>query len=396
MNRRSILKGLGAATLVIAGGGAWRAHDQGVLAARGGAAYEPWDNWNGIPEDDPLAIVRAGILAASPHNTQPWIFNVTDAAIDLHADCSRNLGQLDPFLREMYLGLGCALENMALAARAGGYAFRIVPVPGDLAAVDDPAGLVRVARMELKPGDRESTRLHRAIPDRHTNRGPYDVSRAVPESALDAMRTMAAGASGARLIVINDDKDREDCGELIVQATEAIIADREMIHDSQSWFRHSYDAIQEHRDGVTLDAAGMSPLMATAAKMLPPPSAETSHQYWLQATRDVHTGTAAAYGFIAVRDLYDRARALEAGALWQRLHLWATREGLAMQPLNQPVEMVDRDRVLGKDPRTSVKLSRLTGSAAWKPTFAFRMGYPERAAAASPRRPVDSVLGPGS
>ena len=45
-------------------------------------------------------------------------------------------------------------------------------------------------------------------------------------------------------------------------------------------------------------------------------------------------------GLIAVSDRYDRKAMLAAGRVWQRLHLSATARGLAMQPLNQPIEMI--------------------------------------------------------
>ena len=63
-----------------------------------------------------------------------------------------------------------------------------------------------------------------------------------------------------------------------------------------------------------------------------------------------------------------------------------------MQPLNQPVELVDRERQLGRPPRAEAALAALTGAAEWKPTFAFRMGVPTRAAGPSPRRPLEAVL----
>lgn len=46
-------------------------------------------------------------LASNPHNSQPWLFRMTDTEIDLFADPSWQIGIIDPFRREMYIGLGC-------------------------------------------------------------------------------------------------------------------------------------------------------------------------------------------------------------------------------------------------------------------------------------------------
>ena len=121
MKRRTFLKGIGGITVLVVGGGVWRAYDQGVFSVGQGHAYEPWKNWRTDANAGPLPLVRAAILAASPHNTQPWIFKVSETRIELYADTTCNLGAFDPYLREMYIGLGCALENMALAAVANGY-----------------------------------------------------------------------------------------------------------------------------------------------------------------------------------------------------------------------------------------------------------------------------------
>ena len=101
------------------------------------------------------------------------------------------------------------------------------------------------------------------------------------------------------------------------------------------------------------------------------------HKLWLNATQNVQVATAPAFGLIAVRDLYDRAQTMCAGRMWQRMHLWATSQDLAMQPLNQPVEIVDRERALNKEPHAAEVLANLTGDPLWKPTFAFRVGYPD-------------------
>ena len=386
------MKTAGAAAVVVVGGGLWRAGDQGVFSTGDGPAYEPWKNWDRDASHPALALVRAAILAANPHNTQPWLFKIADGRVELYADTGRNLGSFDPYLRELHIGLGCALENMALTAATNGFDASITLSQGALTSGSGRGAPVLVARIDLSSGKRKESDLHAAIPRRHTNRGPYEPDRPVSSDVLAQLQQLAGDHPQIRLFLYTGGADRKDFGDAVVEATAAIIADATMVHDSERWFRYRWTDVQKYRDGPTLDAAGLSPLMAGVAKMLPSPSPETSQRYWLDATREVQVATAPLFGLIAVRDLYERSQAMRAGRVWQRMHLWATSRGLAMQPVNQPVEMVDRQRQLNQEPVASGVLARLTGDPAWKPTFAFRAGYARRAAPASPRRPVGQVI----
>lgn len=389
--RRTWLRGAGAVSVVAAGGLVWRAAAQGVLSPGRGRAYEPWVTWRDDPTEGPLALVRAGILAANPHNSQPWLFQVGPSRVTLLADPARNLGAFDPYLREMHVGLGCAVENMARAARAIGYEATITLANGPLDGAASPPGPTPVAALDLTRARARPDALFDAIGRRHTDRGAYD-GRPVPPAALEAMWETFKADLDVRLFLFTAPAERAEFGATVVAATAAIVADAPMVADSQRWFRHRRADVERLRDGLTLDAAGLSPLVAAAAKILPAASPETSHRYWLDATRDVQVPTTPLFGFIAIRDVYDRGLALRAGRLWQRLHLLATSRGLAAQPINQPVEMVDRERRLGRPPRAAATLAALTGAPDWRPTFAFRMGAPTRPAGPSPRRPVESVL----
>jgi nitroreductase len=68
-----------------------------------------------------LNIVQYATLAANGHNTQPWKFAIKDNTIEIHPDYSRELTVVDPNHRELWISLGCALENLIIAARASGY-----------------------------------------------------------------------------------------------------------------------------------------------------------------------------------------------------------------------------------------------------------------------------------
>ncbi|MEQ8281689.1 MAG: hypothetical protein RIC04_02865 [Parvibaculum sp.] len=389
VTRRRFLEIGSGITLVAAAGVLWRANERGVFADPMGEAYAPWQMWQ-APEyaNTPLALVAAGILASNPHNTQPWIFRVTDTQIDILADTRRHLGTFDPYLREMHLGLGCAVENMALAAAPNGFAADVEYAPGSLLDIAGRDGQVLAATLRLTRTVAATDPLHAAIPVRHTDRNPYDTARPLAAEALAGI----AHDDDIRLWLFGEGEARDRLGAAIVEATDEIVADKQMIEDSHHWFRDGPDEIAREKSGLALDTAGLSPALLAAAKFLPALPAEQSHGAWANQTRDNHVPTAALLGLIATRDRYDRSQALAAGRFWQRLHLTAAAEGISMHPLNQPVETIDRERQLGSEAKSEARLAAITGDESWQPTFAFRAGYPTRVVRTSARRGVADVV----
>jgi nitroreductase len=384
-DRRQVLLGIAGTVLAGCAGG-------GAEIIPEGAAYAPWRDGPAGEAAGPRAIVRAAILAANAHDTQPWLFGLEAGGIALYADPRRNLGAMDPARRELHLSLGCALENLCLAAAEQGMVLRVTAEPGDVRAAIGATAPRRVARISFAPAEAAPSSWFAAIPHRHTNRGAYRADRPVAPERLARLAAIAAEVPTARLVLLTEPGTRRDFAAATVAATEAIIGDPAMIADSDAWFRGSPAEIAAHRDGPTIDAAGLSPTMRLFAKLLPPPSPERAHGFWLAQTRDVQVASAAGFGLILVPDLYDVPQALAAGRLWQRLHLEATRQGLAMQPLNQLPERVDRERERGQSAATARLLAALAGMPGWQATFAFRFGWPVRAAFASPRRDVAAVM----
>lgn len=392
MRRRSFLKGAGVVTVAVVGGGVWRAYDQGVFSVGEGPAYEPWKDWRARANEGPLALVRAAILAASPHNTQPWLFKVSNSSIELHIDTQRNVGALDPYLREEHIGMGCALENLILAAPANGYAASATLLPGKLAPIPADPKPQLLARVDLASGKREESELYNAIPRRHTNRGPYDPHKLVPPDFLDELSRLQGDDVDVKLFLFTAEADRKKIVEVSSAANTEIYSDPDVERGSERWIRMRWSSVQKYRDGLTIDAFGIPPIGTAIAKMMTPGMLR-----WTAAHSETN-GYAALMlrapliGFIAVRDRYDREQCMRAGRLWQRAHLFATARGLAARPCNEAVEMVDHERALGKPASRAALLDEITRDPTWQPTFVFYMGYPTLRANASPRRPVEAVL----
>src|SRR5436305_1054046 len=94
--RRTFLQAAGVAAAGLTAAGAWRAWDQGVFSSGEGPAYAAWETWRSDAPSPVHRLVRAAVLAANPHNTQPWRFRVTSSSVDLFADRTRNIGAIDP------------------------------------------------------------------------------------------------------------------------------------------------------------------------------------------------------------------------------------------------------------------------------------------------------------
>src|SRR5437870_5556765 len=76
-------------------------------------------------------LLRYAILAPSSHNTQPWKFLVRDNRITVFANTDRWLKIADADQSELYISIGCAIENLLVAAQHFDYDYEIDYFPDD-------------------------------------------------------------------------------------------------------------------------------------------------------------------------------------------------------------------------------------------------------------------------
>lgn len=376
LSRRSFITGTGATIILLCGGAIWKA-EAGVFTAEEGPAYGLWkkpmieaSGGTGLE-----GLVAAAVLAANPHNSQPWLFRIEENRIQMYADRTRKLKAIDPDERELMLGLGCALENLLTAAEARGYQTALTYLP------DGPKSDL-VADIALSPAEPAPSTLYQMIPMRRTNRARYS-GKPLPDNDLLKLSEMANDDPGLKLHLYVGENERKAVAELIIRACEMQANDAAQHAETASWFRKNDGEILQHRDGITIDAGGNPYLMRVVAKMII--SDKMIHgpsfgKAFVKGTK-MQAASASAFAIISGENK-SAALCLRGGRLYQRINLWATSRGIAMQPMNYFLE---------SRPELIDETAALIGKEGRQALIPFRLGYgPD--VPHSPRRAVKDVI----
>jgi nitroreductase len=299
------------------------------------------------------------VLAPSSHNTQPWQFVVHGNTIELQADLERWLQVADPQRRELYISLGCALENLLVAAERFGFGHEIV-FHADADRHRHAATVTLLA--EAAPSTCRPAELFDAIVGRATGRGRYQ-PRSVPQDALAQLRACATDP-GIGLWLTDDPALCARFCELVACADRALFRDRDWRRELGEW--------------IGCGSLGDSPLRARLARLALTHLDLGRHQARQDARALRHTPSVGVLH--SRRD--DRESQIRVGQAFERLALLATNRGLAIQPLSQLLEVPEIGRELQ---------CLLPDPAAW-PQHAFRLGYSRAPARRTPRRPVAAMV----
>jgi hypothetical protein len=232
----------------------------------------PWDYWQSNEGTGTLRVASAAILSANPYNTQPWLFRLNANRIEVIANKDRNLANLDPYRRELYIGLGCALENACVAAPSQGLEAKVSLLPDGPDA--DTAAIV-----EFKPTVVAMHKHHKAIALRHTHRGPYQSDRQVEATVLDALSAQVTNRDVMLLLIDARGSEGKNFSELVSESSQRIL---------------NIPPLREGRHtGIRMAASNGADTSDQAL--------EKADAAWVEMTRTVACGTAAVFGLIMVR-----------------------------------------------------------------------------------------------
>jgi len=320
----------------------------------------------GSPDVQSRFLLRYAILAPSSHNTQPWQFTVDGRRIDVFADSSRRLRIADPDRRELFVSLGCALENLLVAAAFFGFEARVTYA--NISNADDDeseASALPVATVHLDPAgphDPDRATLFDAITHRHTNHQPFE-EREISAGDRQALEDQGT-ADGIRLWTTADPGIRTEVDRLVARANAMQFLDAAWREELATWFGQ----------GVFGTPWLTSKIGQLAITYLDLSDATT-------ATDREKLETAPLLGVLTAED-ETPAMNVRVGQVLEQIWLDAALRGIQLQPMNQILQI----------PEIKAEVRALLPDPDMHPQLTFRLGYAESERRHTPRRPLEDVV----
>jgi hypothetical protein len=376
MTRREAIQLVGGGLLLAAAPGCslWSVTDE---------ATTPWRT-AGTGDDPRMRALSYALLAPNPHNLQSWVADVRrPGEIVLSVDTARLLPMTDPPGRQITIGQGTFLELLEQALRAQGLTPRTVLFPeGEYAAVPDGRPVARLS-LEASPAARDP--LFDEVPRRRTNRKPF-LAQPVEPGALSSLLATAvpaevtvAGSIEAGL--------RAQIAELAYRGFETEVTNPRTFLETVKVLRFGASEIARHRDGLAV--TGFSTWLGRKLGLLDEKALLDPHGRGVKQSLGearLQVDTAQAWVWISTAGNSRREQVL-AGRAYVRLHLAATREGLAWHPMSQLLQEFPEMAALQNRLRETLGLSR--GGATLQ--MLARVGHGEPVGPA-PRRELSTVV----
>jgi hypothetical protein len=314
---------------------------------------------DGVLADRLRFLLRYAVLAPSSHNTQPWKFRISGDRIDVFVDEERWLKVADDDQRELHISVGCALENLLIAAEHFCFDHKSHYLPDTQKPFHAASVQFEVSGAGVP---RRSGSLFSMIPVRHTNHGEYD-GRPIPANVLEQLHGCCIEPE-ITVQLTSDDSIKRRADELVVQADAIEFADPAFREELGYWigqgvFGTSWLMSKIGKLAVTHINMGASTAKKDSAVLMSSP----------------------VLGLISSNN-NSRETQIKVGQVYQRLSLLAASFGIWCQPMSQIVQIEE----------TKQEVAQLQPNPNLFPQCPFRLGFAAPEKHRTPRREVEEVL----
>ena len=270
---------------------------------------------------DFLQMIAYAVKAPSGHNTQPWLFEVQDHKIIISPNDAKALPAVDADNRELFISLGCATENLCLAASALQY---------NASAQVDSVGNITVYLK--KSADITPSPLYKQIEKRQTNRAKYNGTPISADIIANLLKTQSddnkifAWAKGTA--------EFTKLSEFVLQGNQLQLNDPAFKKELLSWIRFNKTHADATNDGLSYAVMGAPNLPKFITKVIVTLALNPKSQNKADLTK-IHSSS---HLLLLTSKENDVAAWVATGRVLQRLFLTLSQHNIAAAYLNQPCE----------------------------------------------------------
>ena len=193
-----------------------------------------------------LKMLEYAIKAPSGHNTQPWKFKVNENSIEVYPNFDQELPIADSNHRELYISLGCAVENICIASNEFGYSYET-----EIKQQDS----LKYIKINLKKSVITTNPLFSQIDKRQTNRSVYK-SKTIPKDTISLLEKTELEKPVSIYFYENGDNRYSTLAEYVYRGNEILFSDKSFKKELLEWTRFNSKHIQERKDGLAYNVIG--------------------------------------------------------------------------------------------------------------------------------------------
>ena len=315
---------------------------------------------------DFIQIASYASKAPSGHNTQPWKFHITDNTITVIPNFEVALPVVDGNNRELFISLGCAVENVCIAANHFGYTTQI--------AQCSIKGII----LELTKNDLtiENPLFHQ-IEKRQTNRSVYNGNK-VSDEMLQQLQSIQKEEAVQFYFAEMGTPFADTITKYILQGNEIQMNDVAFKNELLSWMRFNKKQVATTQNGLSYLVFGNPSLPGIFAR----PIVRLFLKPNVQNKSDRKKIGFSSHFVLCTTQSNTMEEWLDLGRSLQRFLLKTTEMGISYAFLNQPCEITTLSITLQKELPINKEY----------PTLILRIGY-ANPVPYSPRKDIETLVG---
>lgn len=200
-------------------------------------------------------LLRYAVLAPSTHNIQPWLYRVRNNTCELLFNPELKLKYADQKGRDLYISLGCTLENLILAARYYGLKENIAYEAND--NDDNRVATILFEEMNEGPDERYQNLLETMLA-RVNTRGPFIDKKVSPEliSKLEDLSDTDYSSLGIQINFIEDKEKIKKMAELTAKGMKLAHGNKAFRREMSHWIVNNYTRRKEGMIGYSMNMPG--------------------------------------------------------------------------------------------------------------------------------------------